>query len=233
MLLSDGNEISGIHPSRSPDDVMRAVQITVAVGLTLIAGAIAIAVSLAPLEVARTSSSPANAKLGFSYGPATVCQEDETLPAHTSAIRLLIHSPLIGPQVTLAVLAGERVLVGGTRGSGWTAGAVAVPVRPLPHPVSGVSLCFAVARSPWLVGLTGRRTLPSAAARFDGRAMTGRIGVEYLRQGRRSWWSRALPIATEMGLGHAIGGPLLPLLVLALMLSLAGLSSLLILRELR
>jgi hypothetical protein len=212
---------------------MRAVPITVATGLTLLAGAIAVAASASPPVVAWASSAPAGAKLGFSYGPISVCQGDEVLPAGTSAIRLLIHSPMVGPRVSVEVLAGARVLTGGTRGSGWTAGAVAVGVRPLARTASGVSVCFAIARSPWLVGLTGKRAGPAVAARAEGQVLPGRVGIEYLRAGRRSWWSRALVIARQMGLGHAGGGAWIPLSVLALIASLTGLSSWLAVRELR
>jgi hypothetical protein len=208
------------------------VQVTVAVGLVLLTGAIAIAATGAPPTVARASSAPAGTKLGFSYGPISVCQAGETLPAGTSAIRLLIHSPMVGPRVSVEVLRGERVLTGGTRGSGWTAGAVAVAVRPLARAASGVSVCFALDRSPWLVGLTGKRTPPTVAARGEGQVLPGRVGIEYLRAGRRSWWSRALAIARAMGLGHAVGGAWIPLLVLALIASLAALSSWLAVREL-
>jgi hypothetical protein len=213
--------------------MMSAVRITVAAGLILLAGAIAIVASHSPPDVARASSAPANSGLGESYGPARVCQGGEVLPAATSAIRLLIHSPVVGPRVTVAVIAGEQILAEGRRESGWTAGAVTVPVKSASQTISGVTVCFAFGRSTWLVGLTGRRTRPAVAARFDGQPMIGRVGIEYLRQGRRSWWSRALSMAGEMGLGHAGGGARIPLLVLVLMVSIGGLSSWLAIRELR
>ncbi len=213
---------------------MRAARITLAAGLALLAGAIALVGAGRPPTVARADSAPATSGLGSSYGKGEVCQAGEVLPADTSAIRLLIHSPMVGPRVTVAALAGERVIAAGTRASGWTAGAVTVPLRALPlQTVSGVSVCFAFEHSAWLVGLTGRRTPPAHAARFDGQTMLGRVGIEYLRAGRRSWWSRLGSIARQMGLGHAGSGAWIPVLVLALMVTLAGLASWLAARELR
>lgn len=212
---------------------MRAVPITVAAGLALIAATIAIVASGSPPEVSRASSTPVNSGLGSSYGPAGVCQGGELLPAGTSAIRLLIHSPIVGPRVTVTVIEGERTIAGGTRGSGWTAGEVTVPIKPVSRMVPGVTVCFAFERSAWLVGLTGRRTPSSVAARFNGEPMLGRVGIEYLRRGRRSWWARTLSIAEQMGLGHAVDGASIPLLVLASMAAIVGFSSWLIVRELQ
>jgi hypothetical protein len=212
---------------------MRAVWITLVVGLALLGGGIAIVASGAPPAVARASSAPATSGLGSSRGEAHVCQGGETLPAGTSAIRLLIHSPVIGPRVTVAVLAGGGVATEGTQGPGWTAGVVTVPVTPLAQTVAPVSVCFAFQRSAWPVGLTGRRTRPALAAHYDGKAMLGRVGIEYLRPGGRSWWSRVPAIVREMGLGHGGDGLWLPLLTLTLMASLVVLSSWLAVRELR
>jgi hypothetical protein len=212
---------------------MRAVPITVAVGLALLAGTIAAVASRSPPTVAWSDSVPIKVELGAAYRDRGTCQGGERLPAHTSTIRLLIHSPMLGPRVTVEVIRGGRVLTAGERGSGWTAGALTVPVKPLRRTVAGVTTCFAFGPSAWPVELTGRLTPPSTAARNAHQVLPGRVGIEYLRAGSRSWWSRALSMARALGLGHAGGGPLIPLLVLTLMVSIASLSSWLAVRELR
>jgi hypothetical protein len=140
---------------------------------------------------------------------------------------------MLGPQVIVEVIGSGHALTAGERGSGWTAGAVTVPVKPLRRTVAGVTTCFAFERSAWPVELTGRLTPPSTAARNGRQVLPGRVGIEYLRPGSRSWWSHALSMARAMGLGHAGGGPLIPLLVLTLMFSIAALSAWLAVRELR
>ncbi len=212
---------------------MLAVRITVVAGLALLAGVLAVVGRGSPPTVSLASSAPVDAKLGFSYGPAGVCQGGEVLPAGTSAIRLLIHSPMVGPRVSVEVLEGAHVITRGTRGSGWTAGVVTAPVRPLARTVPGVSVCFAFARSAWLVGLTGRPTPPAVAARGEGQVLAGRVGIEYLRAGHRSWWSRVDSIARQMSFSRAGGGAWISLLVLALVVSIAGLSMRLVVQELR
>lgn len=212
---------------------MRAVRVTAVAGLTLLAGGVAVAASRAPLVVTRSSAAPVTARLGSAYGDAGTCQGGEALPAGTTAIRLLLHSPMLGPRVSVVVLRGARAIASGARGPGWTAGAVTVPVRPLPRTVSEVGVCFSFSRSAWPIGLTGRSAPPTLAARDASQVLSGRVGIEYLRPGERSWWSRLPAIARQMGLGHALGGAWVPVLVLALMLSLAGLSSWLAMRELR
>jgi hypothetical protein len=57
--------------------------------------------------------------------------------------------------------------------------------------------------------------------------------MEYLRPGRKSWWSLASSVAHHMGLGHAASGTWIVFLVLALMLTVVILASRLALRELR
>jgi hypothetical protein len=212
---------------------MRAVRVTILSGLALLAGALALLASGSPPTVALSSSAPIVAKLGAAYSDPGTCQGGETLPAGTSALRLLLHSPMLGPRVSVEVLAGARVLTGGARGPGWTAGAVTVPVKPLPRTVAGVAVCFSFSRSAWPIGLTGRPAPPQLAARAARQVLSGRVGVEYLRPGERSWWSRLPAIARQMGLGHAVGGAWVPALVLALIASLVGLSSWLAVRELR
>ncbi len=212
---------------------MLAVRITMVAGLALLAAGLAIVGRGSPPTVTLASSAPVDAKLGFSYGPDGVCQGGEVLPVGTSAIRLLIHSPMIGPRVSVEVFEGARVVARGTRESGWTAGVVTVPVRPLARTTPAVSVCFTFARSPWLVGLTGTLTSPTTAARYEGQALAGRVGIEYLQAGHRSWWSRVRSIARQMSFGHAGGGIWIPLLVLALIVSIGGLSSWLVVQELR
>ncbi len=78
------------------------------------------------------------------------------------------------------------------------------------------------------------RTTPPAEATFGGtKPLPGRISIEYLQPGRRSWWSLALSVARRLGLGRAAAGTGNALLVLALALAVLTLSSWLVVRDLR
>ncbi len=204
-----------------------------ALGVGLVGGLalLAFALSQSPVSVARTNTA-ASTFVAAGKARVSACQPDEALPSGTSAIRLGVET-FIGPRVAVEAVAGGHVIAHGERGSGWTAGAVTVPVHPLPVAKSGVELCFTL----FLNGhetaiLVGEPTTGARAARAGGRPLPGRVRVEYLRPGGSSWWSLIPRVARRMGLGHAWPGTWSVLLVLALMGGVALLCSRLILREL-
>jgi hypothetical protein len=201
-------------------------------GLALTALALGVTLSGAPSTVAGTNSVALSARLGQTKG-AVICQPAELLPADTSAVRLSLEAT-VGPRVTVLVFAGKRLLTSGTRGSGWTAASVTVPVQPLNHAATGSTrLCFEVEHTRLAVGMLGAPAKQATSARLlGGRLLHGRIAVEYLRAGRASWWSLALSVARRMGLGRATAGTWITLVVLALMLGLTLLVSWLTIREL-
>jgi hypothetical protein len=210
-----------------------AARLKITVGLCLLAGAAAIAVTLlqSPLTVAAVNTT-ATAQLGKTSRTTAVCQAGEVLPRGTSAIRLRVFA-FLGPRVTVEVRAHGRVIVHGERGSGWTSGAVTVPVKPLAATRSGVELCFtfftAGNEDDWYVG---ERTAGAHAAQGGGGPPYGRVRVEYMRPGSSSWWSLAPTVARHMGLGRAWPGTWIVLLLAALMGCVVGLCSTAILRQL-
>ncbi len=221
------------------------VRTALIVGLVLAALAVAITLSGAPSTVAGTNGVPiaparpvghngATAQgLAVTTGPAEICQAGESLPRATSAVRLSLET-VVGPQLTLDVLSSERLLTSGTRGSGWSARSVTVPVRRLDRAVSAATICVLIARSRTPVAVLGGVTGPKLAARSGaGIRLPGRIRVEYLQEGATSWWSTALSVARRMGLGRAFAGTWISLLVLLLMLMLTLVALRLIVRETR
>lgn len=210
---------------------MRRVRIAFASGLILGVAILAITLSHAPITVARVNGRQ-HVVLGSFRRSAAVCQANEVLPRHTSAIRLQMFAST-GPRVTLAVLAQGHVIAHGERGSGWTGGVVTVPVSQSPTTRSGVTLCFALfLNGDEGVSYTGERTNGAISAHERTGPLPGRIRAEYLRSGRSSWWSLMLPVARRMGLGHAGSGTWSVLLVVALMVGVVLLSSRVVLREL-
>jgi hypothetical protein len=231
----------------SPHDIVRAnvcaarvdgrvvtrVRLKALLGLGLLLGVIAIAITLtqAPITVARVNSSQ-EASVGEAHQQTRVCQSGESLPRETSAIRLRTYA-FVGPRVTVEVRSHGYVIAHGQRGTGWTGGVVTVPVNRLSTARSGVELCFTLfVNGNESVELVGEPSTGTLAASTPHGRLPGRIRIEYLRSDGASWWSLAPEVARRMGLGHAGAGTWSVLLVIALMIGLVALCSRLILREL-
>jgi 4-amino-4-deoxy-L-arabinose transferase-like glycosyltransferase len=199
---------------------MRGTRVALAVGLALTALALVLVLSGSP-DVAAPEAVPAHPvaiqpKLAVTQHGASICQRDETLPRATTAIRVLLKA-LIGPRIAVKVLAGGRIVTSGERGPGWTSGAVTVPVARVGRTVAHAKVCLAFALSDETVDMEGERASGARAAfAAGGQVLPGRMHVEYLRAGDRSWWSLALSTARHLGLGRAWAGTWVALLVLAL-----------------
>ncbi len=196
-----------------------------AAGLALLAMAIAVRVSRPPLAILGTNSVAAEGTIATSRGNATLCQGNEALPGGASAMRLGL-SVNIGPRVTVTVMSGSQVIARGERAAGWTGEPLTVPIQPVPGTVSGADVCIAFGPALEPVELIGER-----AQRPTGEA-PGKVRIEYLRPGARSWWSLALGVARRMGRGRSPSGTWIALIPIALMAAAAVIASWLILRQL-
>lgn len=208
------------------------VRLALAAGLALLALALGLMLSGSPMVIASANSTLANGKLAETASAATACQSKETLPARISAIRLTLASDA-GPHIGVKVLSGARTLTEGSTPSGWGGGSVTVPVRPLPHGVPGVRICFSLGATREKVALIGSPTTPDSAATGGEGHLPGRIKIEYLRPGHSSWWSLGQAIARRMGLGRTPSGSSDALLALLLMGGLTLAVCWLALREVR
>ncbi len=186
---------------------MTRVRIVLAAGVALTAGMAIVTLSRSPLTLAGTNSVRPESKLArttqTSY--AEGCQTGETLPSDTAAVRLSLFA-VIGPRVTVRILSGSHLLTSGAQAPGWVGSVVTVPIRPLPRGHPRAKLCFKLTSINGPIQVIGQDTPAAAAVVSNGEPLAGRIRVEYLRPGRRSWWSLASSIARHMGFGHAAGG---------------------------
>jgi hypothetical protein len=213
---------------------MRGARIALVAGLTLLAIAIGFTLLRSPLSVAATNKPRgeeeeviASTRRGTSY-----CQAGETLPRGTSAIRVSLRAAL-GPRLRLVVSSGGHPITGGEQASGWTGWVVSAPVRPLPRTVSGVMICVSFQVQHETLVLFGKKTPAAIGAREGQRPLQGRMWIEYLRPGTRSWASLASSIVRNMGFGRADGGVGIVILALALLTAVAALASSLLFVELR
>jgi hypothetical protein len=216
---------------RAPSKIVTGVRPALAGGLALLLAAICLTLTGAPARVLSNNAVALSGEVGALHGPRTVCQPEGALPAGISAVRLTLES-VIGPQVSLAASSQGRIVLSGARGSGWTGADVTVPVDPGDAGGPGTTLCVTVGQGREPVLMLGSGSGPALAATGDGTALGGRVRVEYLGAGRRSWWSLALPVARRLGLGRAPSGTWVAGLILALMAAVAALASWLLVREL-
>jgi hypothetical protein len=201
-------------------------------GLTLLGVAIGLTLSRSPMTVAASNKTPGSAEeLASTDESSTFCQARETLPRGTSAIRIWLSADA-GPAMTVVVYSHRRAITRGKRGSDWI-GTPTIPVKPLPRTVSGVTVCTSFALRDERVIVEGNPTSLAVAAQDGQQALQGRIWIEYLRPGTRSWASLASEVVRHMSLGRAVAGTWIVYLALLLLLLVAALASHLVVRELR
>jgi hypothetical protein len=202
--------------SREPRRDVAYARTALIVGLTLVAIATSVTLTEHPIAVIGTSGTTITNVIGQLAGGNTVCQNGESLPANTSAIRLSLFA-YIGPSIKLDVSSGETAITHGERGAGWTAQAVTIPVAPLPRAQPDATVCATAgttSRSVAVLGQAGAGARPG-----EPRSRTPRMSIEYLRPSSASWWSSILSVARTVGLGRALSGTWTVLLLAALMLA--------------
>ncbi len=201
------------------------MRIAVALAASLLAIAVAMVAALAhaPLTVARQNLPQTHHPLGSTERAGSACQGGESLPRDTSAIRLGITAAL-GPRVTLQILSGPRVITRGAHAAGWDGASVTVPVKPVARTFTPVRICFQLRQLNGPVEMLGVPTGHARAATSEGRPLTGRMHIEYLRPGGASWWSMATATAWRFSIGRAASGPWNVFAVLALAALLVALS---------
>jgi hypothetical protein len=209
---------------------MHRVQIVLAGALTLLAIAIGVTLLQAPTSIARTNGTPLKERLVLTGASATFCQAHELLPRDTSAIRISL-SAFTGPHVNVVVTSRGHLVTNGQRDSGWTSRVVTVPVKPMPYTVHEATVCLSFLLHNETVTLFGSATSRAIATHMGARILSGRMSIEYLHPGMRSWASLAISIARHMGLGRAIAGTWVVLLVLSLLAAVIVITSGLILEE--
>jgi hypothetical protein len=209
---------------------VRDVKITLGVGIVLLAVIAAVTLTHAPPRVARVGAA-ASERLGATIGSVEGCQANESLPSGVSAIRLAFVA-YYGARIRVTVAAGSRILTEGRRGPEWTGTSVTVPVKPLAHEASNVQLCFAIGPNSEPIFLLGSPTSPQDVAALNpGGPLPGKVGVEYLTEGGGSWWSRIVPLARHIAVGHDLGGTWIAWVIAALVAVIGVLAVRLTLRE--
>ena len=188
---------------------------TLGVGIALLLAVGAVTLTHAPPRVVRVNTT-SRILGGTITGNAELCQPNEVLPAGVSAIRLSAGA-YFGPRIKVKAFAGSRVVTEGVQGPVWTGTSVTVPVKPVSQTTSHVKLCMEVGPNSELVFFKGVPAGANETAVYgSGAPLGGRVAVEDLAPGDGSWWSRILTVARHMGIGHALSGTWVVLLIAAL-----------------
>jgi hypothetical protein len=212
---------------------MRRVTVALVGGLTLRAITIGLILAHAPMTVAgsdRPAGQPEE-PIAASHEYNSYCQGGETLPSGTSALRVWLDT-IYGPHVEVAVSSHGRRITSGERRSGWVGGSVTIPVKPLRRTVSGVTVCVSFRVRDEAVTVQGNATPVASATREDGQPLPGRMWIEYLHPGERSWASLLASTARRMGLGRAAAGIWVAFLAIGLAATVIVLAARLVVKEL-
>lgn len=214
---------------------MREARLSLAAGLVLIALGLVAVLSRAPASVAHANGIAAADPLARLTDGGRLCQAGESLPDGTSTIVLSL-SAFHGPRVTLEAFVpggGGRALTRGEQGSNWTGRTVTVPVHPVSGLVHDATVCVAFSTRHEPVSPFGQPTTPALAASDRGAPLPGRMRIEYLRPGERSWWSYVASIVRHMGFGRARTGTWVAFVAIAAMLAAVATAAGALVRELR
>ena len=174
-----------------------------------------------------TNDALATTALGGTVGRLDVCQDAELIPAGTGAVRVWLRTTgRSGPGLALRATNGRTTIGRGRLAAGWSGETATIPLRPVARVQQPARLCVTVGASS-SVTLAGEITDdpdhagPPATA--SGSQLRGRLRIEYLAPGRRSWWSQTGTIARRIGFGRAPGGGGVAFVAVLLMLAAATL----------
>ena len=212
---------------------MGRVRVALVVALTLMTIVIGVTLTRSPPSVAGSDFTPLIGSFTQLNGGARACQTHEALPQGASAVRVSLYAGL-GPRVTVKVLSGGRVLTSGVRGAGWRGESPTVPLRPVRQGASNVTLCFALGQTAEAVYLDGVGSSASDAVTSEGgQPLGGRMRIDYLKPGSRSWLSLAPSVARRAGLGHWPSGTWVTLFAVMLIAAVVAGALWLLVSELR
>lgn len=180
-------------------------------GLALILGAVTVTLARAPLVVAGTNSITTDTIIAETRGKLSVCQTGEVVPGGTTAVRVWVGGN-IQPTVRLQILSGSRVISRGSHLGGELGINVTIPVARVPNTISNATICLTLGEA-----LEDVQVLGEASSRGASGATHGRVRIEYLRPGPRSWWSLGSSVARSLGLGREPSGSWVALIPIALL----------------
>lgn len=196
--------------------------------------ALALAATLSQQGVRRTGTDDVTVAgvVDTLSGDHRLCQDEELLPAGTSAVEL---RSAAGGRPTLAVEALDAAtgapVARGASGR-WQAATVTVPLRPPATRDRQVRICVSLRRpsAHAVAALYGEPSAEGPGATDGGLRLDGRVRLDYVRAGTPSWASFAPTIVARIGRAQALAGASAALLAGLLMLLATALAAWLLVR---
>jgi hypothetical protein len=199
-------------------------------GFVLITSVLLVVLAQAPRVLISTNYVSTEQALGPFARGAMVCQAGERVPASTTALRISLEGQ-VGPAVYVTLSHGQQLVSGGHLNAGWVSDSPTFPLQPPVATPVDAKICLTRGPGGMRVELAGNATHGALAATVNGRPVSGRMRVEYLARGNRSWLSLAKHVARRLGLGHAPAGTWIVLPLAALMATAVALGAWLLMRE--
>lgn len=201
------------------------------VGFALILAVTLLVLLQTPRRVTATNYVPLTEELGLFHEHTTVCQANELLPSSTSALRISLIALRVGPAVSVTVSHAGRVVATGHHNAGWFSGSLTLPLTPTVTRPTRARICLTRGPVAGPLELAGSASPRALATTVNGTPLAGRMRIEYLAHGHRSWLSLARSVTRRIGIGRAPSGTWI-VLPLALMMAIAvSLGAWLLLRE--
>ncbi len=197
------------------------VRVVVAIGLVLVAGALALDMSRSAPRTAGSDHAGIPVFAATVPGGGTVCQPDPNLADDAYRVQLLIGTygrPVPDLRINFTGAGGAEVARGHLP-VGEKEGLVTIPLKRARASTEATRMCMHVGGSQNVVlGGEGIPVTDPIAEAVNGRPQPGRIGLVYLRGGEESWWQLLATLAERFGLGKASGFGTWTFPVLALLL---------------
>jgi len=210
------------------------VAATLAIGLVVIVATLVAVLLGTPNEVIATNSVTVAQELGFFHEHTRVCQGGERLPASTTALRVslgAIAHP--GPAVAVTISHVGVLAATGHRNGGWVSSSLTLPLEPRIATPTEATVCLRRGAGGMPVEIAGNTAPSGTAATVNGRPLPGRMRIEYLTHGDRSWLSLVKRVSRRMGLVRTPSGGWIVIPLVLLMAIAAGLGAWLLMREQR
>ena len=201
-----------------------------AAGIAVITAVIIAVVLHAPQPAISSNYVNVSQELGLFRQHKTVCQANERLPASTVALRISLISH-VGPAVAVTVSHEGQIVASGRHGAGWVSASLTLPLHPQVTTPRETKICLTRGPGGLPVEISGDTAPRALAATVDGKPLEGRMRVEYLGRGQKSWLSLAKRVARRMGLGRSPSGTWVVLVLLAMMAAAVALGGWLLIQE--
>ena len=195
---------------------MGSVRVAVAVGLGLLLAGLLAAGLRHPDELARSNGVTPEGEFASAVARVRFCQSGEAIPRGSTAIVAWLGA-FTGPRVSVQASEGGHLVGHGEHGSGWTGRSVTIALAQPSRALAHATVCFSVAPRDEVVTALGNGAKGAARLTVNGKPTPGRMTLEYLRPGRRTWLSHAAAIARHLGLGRLPSGTWAPIFAVLLM----------------